>query len=218
MILHEPATLVTDCLLAALAAWLARQLRGSICVANPPALWWSRALAWTAASALIGGTYHGFAPNLPAPVSEAWWSLTLVSVGLLSFAMDISLMYECAAVDRWKAWRALIALKLGIFMAAILVNPRFGAAILDYGTTMLAWAVGALALRRRWLGPMLWAIGLSLAAALVQQLRWSPGPHFNHNDLYHVIQAVALVGFYFAGRRLGNETNRKNPSFPDKVI
>ena len=56
MTVHEPATLLTDLLLGALAGWLAGRLRR-----NPaaPARWWSRALLLTAASALVGGTYHG---------------------------------------------------------------------------------------------------------------------------------------------------------------
>jgi hypothetical protein len=50
---------------------------------------------------------------------------------------------------------------------------------------------------------MLAAIGLSVIAALVQQLQVSPSLQFNHNDLYHVIQAFALGGFYRAGTGLG---------------
>jgi hypothetical protein len=46
---------------------------------------------------------------------------------------------------------------------------------------------------------MLSAIALSIVAALVQQMHWAPAVAFNHNDLYHVIQAVALALFYRAG-------------------
>ena len=49
---------------------------------------------------------------------------------------------------------------------------------------------------------MIVGIALSITAAVVQQLRWAPFPWFNHNDLYHVIQAVAFVGFYRAARHL----------------
>ena len=65
----------------------------------------------------------------------------------------------------------------------------------------LAWR-----LRRPWRGWMLAGIGLSIIAALVQQLGWAPAPHFNHNDLYHVIQALALGGFYRAGRKFAGPT------------
>jgi hypothetical protein len=37
-----------------------------------------------------------------------------------------------------------------------------------------------------------------VVAAVAQQMRWDPAPTFNHNDLYHVIQALALNLFYRA--------------------
>ena len=46
------------------------------------------------------------------------------------------------------------------------------------------------------------AIALSIVAALVQQLHLAPAPWFNHNDLYHLIQALGLVAFYRAALRL----------------
>jgi hypothetical protein len=49
---------------------------------------------------------------------------------------------------------------------------------------------------------MLGSIVLSAVAAAVQQLKLAPSVPFNHNDLYHIIQALALFGFYQAGRRL----------------
>ena len=49
---------------------------------------------------------------------------------------------------------------------------------------------------------MLAAIALTIVATLVQQLRLAPSAHFNHNDLYHVIQTVALVAFYRAALKL----------------
>ena len=40
------------------------------------------------------------------------------------------------------------------------------------------------------------AIGVSLAGLAVLVLKLSPHPHFNHNDLYHVIQMGGLLGLY----------------------
>jgi hypothetical protein len=87
---------------------------------------------------------------------------------------------------------------------ALIAHPVFIVAVLDYGMTMLTWCALALVSRRIWRVPMLVAVGLSIAAALVQQSRWSPSVRLNHNDIYHLIQALALVGFYRAGRHFGN--------------
>jgi hypothetical protein len=39
-------------------------------------------------------------------------------------------------------------------------------------------------------------IAVSAAAAGVPYLRIAPHPSFNHNDLYHVVQAAAMYLFY----------------------
>ena len=40
---------------------------------------------------------------------------------------------------------------------------------------------------------------VSLVAAIVQARRLALHRHFNHNDLYHVIQMAALYAFYRGG-------------------
>jgi hypothetical protein len=212
MTVYEPATLVTDCLLAALAGWFAWRLHASMPSTNLAVRWWSRALAMTAVSALVGGSYHGFAPNLPESLSKAWWMLALLAIGMLSAAMDLSLLHEFAPTHRQKSWQRLVVLKLSLFSMAVIVHPLFAVAIIDYGITMLAWAMLATASRRAWRSWMLVAICLSFAAAAVQQSRWSPLPHFNHNDIYHVIQALALIGFYRAGRNFGMAIASTHPT------
>ena len=39
-------------------------------------------------------------------------------------------------------------------------------------------------------------IGVTLVGLGMQQSGWSPAEHFNHNDLYHVIQMAGLYCFY----------------------
>ena len=203
MTLHEPATFLTDCLLAAFSAWLAWRLHCSTPTTNRAARWWSRALALTAASALIGGGYHGFAPNFSAPVAALWWRCTLLTIDLLGAAMAVAWVYEITPPPRHRLLFVVVAVKLFAFAVAALRRPEFVVAIADYGSTMLAWLGAAAVLRRPWRGWMLTALALSALAALVQQFHWAPAAWFNHNDLYHVIQLGALAAFYLAGRRFG---------------
>lgn len=200
MTIHEPATLLTDLLLAALAGGLAWHLRRR----RPDAVaarWWAVALAFTAASALVGGLYHGFAPNFPAAVAPPWWTLTLLTICLIAAAMDLALVHETVPPARQRAVMTVVGLKFAAFAAAAVQNPQFVIAIINYGLTMLLWAGVAVMLRRAWSLSMLAGIGLSIIAAAVQQLRIGISAHFNHNDLYHLIQAFALIAFYRAGRR-----------------
>lgn len=200
MTIHEPATLVTDLLLAALAgglSWHLRRARPAI----PAARWWSAALACTSASALVGGLYHGFAPNFSPAVAPPWWTLTLLTICLVAAAMDLALVHEAVPAGRQRAVMMVVGLKFAAFAAAAVNIPQFVIAIINYGLTMLLWAAAATMLRRAWSRAMLAGIGLSIIAAAVQQLRIGISAHFNHNDFYHLIQAFALIAFYRAGHR-----------------
>lgn len=198
MTIHEPSTLLTDYLLAGLAGWLAWRLSAGVRAIVPATRWWSRTLALTAVSAFVGGSYHGFGPNFPAGVAGTWWTAVLLIISLVSATLSMGLVHELVAPARQRPWVGLIAVKLAAFAGIALVHPVFLVAIADYGLTLIAWAIAALRVRRAWSNWMLGAIALSMIAAVAQQLHWSIAPQFNHNDLYHVIQALALVGFYRA--------------------
>ena len=197
MTIHEPATLLTDVLLAGLACALAWRLR----VASPAARWWRRVMGITAVSALVGGGYHGFAPDFSPALANGWWIATLLCICAASAAMEFSLLHELVPAGSHRAWPALIATKFIVFAGAALIHPVFVVAIADYGLAMLAWAIAALAVRRAWRGWMLASIAFSIIAAIVQQAGWDVSVYFNHNDMYHVIQALALIGFCRAAQK-----------------
>lgn len=201
MTLHEPATFVTDLLLAALGSWLALRLR-SKSPASPARNWWIGALVLMAASALAGAFYHGFSPEVPAAVEAWWWRGVLWIICGLGFAMGMSLLREFHPSSGGR-WRLFLIAKLAISSAAVALKPEFVVAMADYGSAMLAWTVVSFLGHRSWRGPMLAGMGLSLLAALVQQMQWGLTVRFNHNDLFHVIQAMALFAFYRAGIHMG---------------
>jgi peptidoglycan/LPS O-acetylase OafA/YrhL len=51
----------------------------------------------------------------------------------------------------------------------------------------------------RWI---LAGVAVSALAAMVQYFGIAPHPHFNHNDLYHVVQITAMALFYGGGKLL----------------
>ncbi len=208
MTIHEPATLLTDVLLGTLAGWLAWRLHRRPLAGQIARRWWVWSLALTAASALVGGTYHGFGPNFPNGLQAAWWVLTLLLICLISAAMSLSLLHELVAPPGQRPWHTVIAFKFLAFAAAAAGHPTFVVMIIDYGLTMLLWTVAAALAGRAWRGWMLAGVGLSILAAAVQQLRWGLSARFNHNDVYHVIQSGALLAFYRAGTRFSGPDNR----------
>ena len=56
----------------------------------------------------------------------------------------------------------------------------------------------------KWNGAILAGVALSIVGALVQASGFTLHEHFNHNDLYHVIQTVAVILLYRGAHRLAD--------------
>jgi hypothetical protein len=196
MTICEPATLVTDYLLAGLGGFLTLRLWRIRETLAPSGIWWLRAMGVLAFSAFVGGSYHGFAPNFPTVVDQVWWSLVLVIIALLGFSLGKALVAEFTSDRMARVLHVVLAVKLILVICVIFVSPLFLVAIIDYGSAMLAWLVAAVLARRSWSGWVILAVLLSGAAAWVQRQSWVSVWFFNHNDIFHLIQAAALVAFY----------------------
>jgi hypothetical protein len=81
----------------------------------------------------------------------------------------------------------------------MLRRDEFIFVVIDTG---IAFAVVAALHLWKWNGLLLGGVAVSVAAALVQASGFAPHPHFNHNDLYHVIQIAAMALLYRGARRL----------------
>ncbi len=206
MNVYEPATLITDGLLAVIGFALALKMRRRVGLGHPALLWWHRALISMALGACLGGLYHGFAPNFPSWVDGLWWRLVLANICLIGLTMGMSLTHELGLRE---GWRRAVWVKCLVALVAVIVRPDFLVAILDYGSAMIGWVIVALMVRRRWSAWMASGVMLSALAAWVQQSGMILCQGFNHNDLFHVIQAFALVGFFQAGLRMGNFSRKE---------
>ncbi len=213
MQITEPTTLLTDYLLAAVgiffAARLGRALKGSLArsagsdsAADPRSvtIWWRRALLGMSAGALLGGTFHGFTLLLPQWALTALWKGTMLSIGAASAALLLASVAAFGMRPSARGWVWLAGVKWVLFAAWVLfVDDRFLVAILDYGSVMIASvAIHGVAVlsSRRWARWILAGLATSLLASVVQQFGPSLHRHFNHNDLYHLIQMVALWLLY----------------------
>lgn len=206
MTVYEPATLITDELLAVLGLALARVLRRRVGLNHPAILWWHRSMIAMALGACLGGLYHGFGPNFSLWVDGIWWRLVLANICLIGLTMGMSLTHELGLSE---GWRWAVWVKCLLALVAVIVRPDFLVAILDYGSAMILWIIAALVVRRRWSHWMVSGVMLSALAAWVQQSALILCPGFNHNDLFHVIQAFALLGFFQAGLRMGNFSHKE---------
>ena len=178
--MSEPVTMLTDYALGAVCAWLGvRLFRFS--------RYWAIAFLALALAAFLGGTWHGVFP------SSALWKATILSVGVASFGMVAGSALLATRGFVRNTLTSFAALKLLLYSGWMLFHDDFIWVIADTGSALAI--VGALHLWR-FNGWMLAGVGVSVAAALAQASGLALHRHFNHNDLYHVVQIAALLLFY----------------------
>ncbi|HEY3077812.1 MAG TPA: hypothetical protein VGJ74_21780 [Burkholderiales bacterium] len=195
--ISEPMTLATDYLLAAVTG-VAGVLILRVTERQNSRRCWGIAFLALALGAALGGTHHGFR-------LDALWKPTVLVIGLASCGM---LAGSALATTRGWLRHALLAVavvKLAAFWLWTWRDDRFIWVVADTG---IAFALVALLhlwrLREpgsRWI---LGGVGLSVAAAALQASGFDLHRHFNHNDLYHVIQIAAMLAYYRGVRRLAD--------------
>ena len=202
----EPDVALTDYGLAvecAIFAWLVcrRGERGS-----ELHVWVVVFFASLALASLCGGTVHGFFLDEASYGNAVLWPLSLLAIGvtaLSGWAIGAKLVLAPGAA-RWILRAALLQLVVyGVIV--LLVSDAFWVAMICYLPAALFLVVAFVVARRR---PGMesasfgaWGLVLTFVAAAFQQLNISIHPvYFNHNALYHAVQAVAL-GLIFVGYR-----------------
>lgn len=204
MNISEPVTLLTDYILAAeclvFAVLLFRKAKN-----EAPVLLWSISFFAIALAAATGGTYHGFVQSLSVPVSSALWKITLYSIGASTLCM-LSGMIMAALSGKVRTFFLILAVIqfLG-FVILIGRSYEYKYVIHDYVPAMAV--ILALCILRLNKAYAIWIIAgilISFAAAGIQLSGFTLHKNFNHNDLYHVIQMIAMYLLYKGGTLLGN--------------
>jgi hypothetical protein len=203
----EPMTVATNAVLAVLAFVFAVRL------AYQPAAEGSAARGCLAAAmlatgfaALIGAFAHGADPARDATLRARSWRGALYATGFIGAASVASVAFFAARASTRSAILAFAGIKLLVFIVRVTPHPEFRVAAADYGGALAIVLVGAAyeTFRRQAPG-MVWLIVgvlVSLVAGIVQARRLALHRHFNHNDLYHVVQMAALYAFYRGGALL----------------
>jgi hypothetical protein len=153
-------------------------------------------------ASLFGGAVHGFVLNDRPLIRSMLWSTTLLAIGVTALATwfigaellvsrPISRLVRIAAAVQFGAYTVVVLFVTNAFRTAIAVNLP---AVLFLLTIVI------IKYLREWRRPLLLAasgLALSLVAAVLQQAHVGVHPvHFDHNAVYHVIQAIALYLFY----------------------
>jgi len=192
----EPVTLATDYALAAVCLGAGVRLYMKSEHQRSRAFWGAACLA-LGLSALLGGTYHGFQQSIPN-FAESWlWKFTVLLIGLASFCMLAGSATATASGALKRGIFVFSAIKLIVYEGWMLRHDQFIWTIYDTASTMAVLLV-LHALRHRAPGSrwILAGAAASAAAALAQSSGLDLHEHFNHNDLYHVVQIAAIALFY----------------------
>lgn len=189
----EPDVTITDYLLSLICALFA---------------WWcwrQRADAWgwyvvffitLSLASLFGGTVHGFIPN--GWLSEVLWCGVLLSLGGTAIAMwGITTTLMCSAATR-RVVLAIVAVLALVYAAVVISGVRtFALSIVAYLPAAIGMLVAYVHHRQYsgWWRSGIVGVLLTFVAAGVQVGQVALHPvWFNHNALYHLIQAIALFG------------------------
>ena len=203
MTIAEPTTMLTDYALAGVTGWFAYALFRAREGQRARSLW-ALAFAALALAAALGGTWHGFGPAFPETAALLGWKATVLSVGIASFGMLAGSAISTTAGKARKSLLALAVTKLAVYSGWMLGHSEYIYVIMDTGAALVLLAVlhlwpAARDSASRWI---LAGVGVSVIAAGAQASGFALHRHFNHNDLYHVIQIAAMILFYAGARRL----------------
>ncbi len=172
----------------------------------PARRWFAGFFALIGAAAALGAIEHGFVADKTSSAGVAVWTATLLAVGLAAVAgwgVGARLVLGRRAAP---AVTSGVALAFAVYAAAVVLGERrFVVAIAFYLPAALFLLVAFRLAARRGdarVNAGAWGLGLTFVAAAVQQGRVAVHPRFfDHNALYHVIQAVGLY-LVFRGARL----------------
>jgi len=206
--LMEPDVALTDYGLTIECAVLAILLYKQARRGNAMRFWFVTLFAALGFGACLGGTEHGFIDDKTSRLHGLVWSATLISIGVAAvaaWAIGARLLFSGRVV---RCITSAAVILFGIYSAIVLWRIRdFWIAIVHYLPAsvflLTAFLIDYRRSLSRYLGAGVAGLGLTFVAATVQQAGIGLHPiYFNHNALYHLIQALGFLLIYCCARGL----------------
>jgi hypothetical protein len=198
---HEPAVAITDFILAGECSVFAFLIAHKL-PSGAYRAWLLVFFVSIAAGALFGGISHGFFPD-DSNGAQVIWVATMLAIGVTSLAC-----WNLAAEVLRGRWMALRAVALGglIGYAALVVCGfrAYRLVIINYLPAAMFLLIACVIAWRRGERALHWAalgLVLTFVAAGIQVIRVALPP-LDHNTLYHLVQALALLLIYIGFVRM----------------
>ena len=161
---------------------------------------WAAGFACFGLASLAGRTFHGFSMLFSQTVLQELWKLTVYAIGLASFFLLTGTL-SASILPSVRRFVILIPyVQLIIYVLWMVTHDDFRYVIYEYAFTnlsILALQLHVGVTHRAMSAP--WLLGgvlVSFLAAAAQVNEIALHHHFNHNDLYHVIQMGGMYLFY----------------------
>lgn len=200
-LIYEPMTAFTDLLIFGLGLYFAREIFfAHVSKLMDVHLHFALVFLFMGLAGLFGALTHGIGPHFPQGIHTFIWRITLYCIGLSTFAMLMGGFYHVVPYQtmNWLKWLPFLALV--VYLVAVTRNDDFKTVILFYTPAM---TLVLLLMLYSWLcfqsEGTVWIITSILIAfggAIVQQSGFALHKHFNHNDIYHVVQMGGMYLLY----------------------
>ena len=177
-------------------------------------IWFTLFFIGIAGATLCGGTVHGFFQSEFTTGYAILWPMTMAFVGVSTLATWM--LGATLALSPETTRRVLLAANvlLAVYLLIVLfITSKFLVAVVANGAAVVFLLLCALLEyhrhRRPGLMPLAGGATLIILGGVLQQLHVAIHPvYFNHNALYHAIQAVTLVLFVIGAKNSRPPTDR----------
>jgi len=197
-------TVATNVVLAGLAFVLGARLGyGAAAQGSASGSFFGLGMVVGAVAAAFGAATHGIDPRVDAAQRERCWRAALYTLGFATAATTVSVAFFTARGWIRTAILVAVGFKLLVYLVSVARRPQFRLVAADHVATLAVLLAAALYAMARWhaagMGWLVAGVGVSLIGVLVQVRHVVIHRQFNHNDLYHVIQMLALYLFFRGG-------------------
>lgn len=197
-LIYEPTTAITDLMIAALAVYIARELHAWHSVRLMNIHWhWGLAFYALAIGAFLGAVSHGIGPHFSDESRKLIWKAAVIPVGFTSVFFLMGAFHSSFSFDavRWLSWIPLAFLAAYLF--TISKDDSFLNVVKFYAPAMaLVFALmlyGHFGMNSPGTGMVALGIFIMFIGAGVQVSGFGIHQHFNHNDIFHIIQMIGMA-------------------------
>ncbi|MDP6340095.1 MAG: hypothetical protein QF842_07255 [Candidatus Marinimicrobia bacterium] len=198
--LYEPMTVFTDLLIVLCGLWFAREIQLWFNVRLMEVHWhFAKYFYMLALTAFFGAVYHAIYPEHET-IRDFIWKLTMLGMGFSIFAMLLGTLYyflpfDTVQIVKWGITAIIFIFTIWIYFNHDLINAvrlYIPSALFVMGVMLYGWFgkgdQGAL-----WI---MAGFVVTLGGASFTVTKFGFHKHFNHNDIFHVIQIAGMYLIY----------------------